>query len=128
MGLSTPTREQAEAWLGEVAFYRNLEVVEVKPGGEPKPRWIAGLLDLVEFLVPLDERGRLGSTVNYADPAKLVAWVREAVGDAELSDRMQAVVVTGKGYGLLAPALRELALARVVQCWELLKKPEGPAV
>lgn len=126
MGLSTPTREQAKAWLGEVAFYGNLEVMAVEPGGQSKPRWIASLLDLVEFLVPLDEQGRLRSTVNYVDPAKLVTWVRDAVRDAELAERMQVVIASGKGYSVLAPALRELALARVVQCWELLKQPEAP--
>jgi hypothetical protein len=121
--LTPPSRENAARWLREVNMFQTLEVAAVAPNGERKPLWLASLLDMVEFLVAYDESdtGNRRPTVNYADPEALIAWTRDVIGDAELADRMEEVVASRQGYGVLAPELRRLALERVTQCWELLK-------
>jgi hypothetical protein len=121
--LTPPNREQAEHWMRDLGIVHKLEVVEITPGGERKPIWLHSLLDAVEFLLPA-EMGKPGSTpssVNFVDPARLVAWTRDAIGDPELADRMDEVVATGAGYRFLTPQLGKLALARLLECWELLK-------
>lgn len=122
-GLTPPSREDAERWLGEVGMFSRLEVAEVTPAGEVNPRWLSSLLDMVEFIVPSEDLGQDGQrpAVNYADPALLVAWVRNTIADTELADRMDEVIASRKGYAVLAPEIRQLALDRVIQCWEILK-------
>lgn len=125
--LTPPTREDAERIIAGTGVLGTLEVSAVTPDGGRKIHWLQSLLDLVEFLTPSEEALKRGerTVMNYADPTRIVTWVRDVVGDPELADRMQAVVGSGKGYAVLAPQLRELALQRVIQCWELLKAGSG---
>jgi hypothetical protein len=121
--LTPPSHEDAEKWMREVGMFHKLEVAEIAPDGERRPRWLSSLMDVVEFLLPTDEgeKGAARPAVNYVDPDALATWIRESIGDPELADRMQEVIASGTGYVLLSGELGRLALTRALQCWELLK-------
>jgi len=61
--------------------------------------------------------------VAYMQPQALARWIREAIGDVELADAIEAAVAevpANTGYPPQLHAMRELAAQRLLQCYEVL--------
>ena len=126
--LSEPTAEQAAHWMREVGILDALQAAELTPTSGPSRRRLTSLRHVALFLSPFDDLDgtNIRARINFLDPKGLSAWVRKTIGDAELADRMDEVIATGKAYAFLVPQLKTLVLERGSQCSKLLA-PE-PAI
>lgn len=119
MMLSTISRSDA------LRFCRVVDSDERLPGSVMAPMAGSKRVDLEslsmveEFLTPKPVEDLLtlgsGAKLHYLDTARLVGWVRDTIGDAELAASLQAVAGTKEPYGLLVPELKQLLAARLAE-------------
>ncbi len=86
--------------------------------------WLGSLTDVESFLVvtsPEEVAALSVSTmIHYIDPRVLASWVRDIMGDIELATALEAVMDSGRPYGLLVPELKQLIAERLSQCEAVL--------
>jgi hypothetical protein len=115
---------------GALRITRTVESEEQLTAGRLSPasgRHLVGLGSLAEveaFLVPMTaediiESGMRGS-INHVEPRSLALWVRETIGDPELADSLDALVDSGRVFGLLVPEMKGLLAERLAQCHAVL--------
>jgi hypothetical protein len=125
--LSDPSPELAERLLGAVGPDKRLVGMKMSAMGGSNPVPINTFAAAAGFLrVPRYEDAiRSGSQemIGYIDPAALAKWLRGVFGDHELADAVQAEIDTGEAFGLIAPRIKELLQARVVQ---IAPEPDAP--
>jgi hypothetical protein len=91
-----------------------------------RPVRLASLREVEEFLVVHEDPTALLhqaplAQVHYVDPATLVRWVRDEVGDAELADALDAAIDLRRPFGFLVPGIKALLVERIEQCQALLE-------
>lgn len=97
-----------------------LYAAEMQPMAGNKPVWLRSLAEVESFLFALStEEVRSFSTrqqIHYVEPARLVAWVRDVIGDSELAASLQDVIDTGRPFGQLVPDIKRLIAERLGEC------------
>lgn len=96
--------------------------MSVMGGSNPVPLY--SLVSAASFLRPgtYEEAMRPNNqaTIGFIDLSALSIWVREVFGDTELADAISKQVENGEPWGLAAEPVREMLMARVLQCREAL--------
>lgn len=120
MTLTTPTREQALRIVQAVPKSGALEAGVLSPMAGTRPMRLESLAAIERFLVHTDaqtvlDQGTRGS-VNHVEPASLSTWIREVLGDEDLSDALNEVIATRRAYGFLVPEIKTLIAERLAQC------------
>lgn len=129
--LTVPTEAQATWFVRELGFEDRFAGYLYKASGQ-QPVTVYSLGGALGFLgndntESTVEQGALflGHDVDvaYMQPKALAGWLREAVGDRELADAINAaiaVIPDDMGYPPQLRAMRGLLLERFVQCMEVL--------
>jgi hypothetical protein len=140
--LTVPTEEQATRFTRELDFDDRFAGYLYKASGQMAVT-VYSLGGAIGFLASDNtestvEAGSqfLGRNVDvaYMQPKALAGWLREAVGDAELADAIEAAaadISEDEGYPPQMRAMRDLMIERFVQCMDVLglarEAAEGPA-
>lgn len=122
--LVQPTPEKAEQILREVGVDEQFVGLKMSSMGGSSPSALFDLATTASFIKIGDYQDALRptsqATIGYVDLNQLVKWVDEVVGDTELAAAIKDEVDTGKAFGYVAPAIKELMTQRVRQCEAVL--------
>ena len=127
--LTVPTEEQATSFTRELGFEDRFMGYVLKASGQ-MPVTVYTLKAAILFLgqdntasTVVDQFPGHDVHVAYMEPKSLVNWIREAIGDVELADAIEAAssaIPEESGYPLQLRSMRELMSQRYLQCMEVL--------
>ena len=127
--LTVPTKEQATSFTRELGFEDRFMGYVLKASGQ-MPVTVYTLKAAILFLgtdntasTVVDQFPGHGVHVAYMEPKSLVNWIREAIGDVELADAIEAAsseIPEESGYPLQLQSMRELMSQRFLQYMDVL--------
>ena len=127
--LTVPTKEQATSFTRELGFEDRFMGYVLKASGQ-MPVTVYTLKAAILFLgqdntasTVVDQFPGHDVHVAYMEPKSLVNWIREAIGDVELADAIEAAssaIPEESGYPLQLRSMRELMSQRYLQCMDVL--------
>ena len=127
--LTVPTEEQATSFTRELGFEDRFMGYVLKASGQ-MPVTVYTLKSAILFLgtdntasTVVDQFPGHDVHVAYMEPKSLVNWIREAIGDVELADAIEAAsseIPEESGYPLQLRSMRELMSQRYLQCMDVL--------
>lgn len=129
--LATPSPELAERLLREVGQDERLTGLKMSVMGGSNPVALYSLAQVASFLkIGTYEqaiRPNNQETIGYIDLGALEKWVREVLEDVDLADAIAAETAGGEPFGIVAPRVREILMARALQVAPFSDPDEGTA-
>ena len=129
VALTVPTQEQATSFMRELGFEDRFMGYVLKASGQMAVT-VYTLEAAILFLgqdntatTVVDQFPGHDVHVAYMEPKSLVNWIREAVGDVELADAIEAAsseIPEESGYPPQLRSMRELMSQRFLQYMDVL--------
>jgi len=129
VALTVPTQEQAASFTRELGFEDRFMGYVLKASGQMAVT-VYTLEAAILFLgqdntatTVVDQFPGHDVHVAYMEPRSLVNWIREAIGDVELADAIEAAsseIPEESGYPPQLRSMRELMSQRFLQCADVL--------
>lgn len=129
VALTVPTQEQATSFMRELGFEDRFMGYVLKASGQMAVT-VYTLEAAILFLgqdntatTVVDQFPGHDVHVAYMEPKSLVNWIREAIGDVELADAIEAAsseIPEESGYPLQLRSMRELMSQRFLQYMDVL--------
>lgn len=129
VALTVPTQEQAASFMRELGFEDRFMGYVLKASGQMAVT-VYTLEAAILFLgqdntatTVVDQFPGHDVHVAYMEPKSLVNWIREAIGDVELADAIEAAsseIPEESGYPLQLRSMRELMSQRFLQYMDVL--------
>lgn len=125
---SEPSAEDVEHWLRELEYDDRFVGHKMSASAGSSATNMYGLKDAVVFLVGTKwdqvDPDAHKVIVNWIDVKRLVAWLRESVGDVELAEAIAAEVLPLKNYKAQNDAIAVLLIERMAQYRAVLQAGE----
>ena len=118
--LPLPTYEQVEHWLRELTYEERFVGHAMTASAGNAAKTMYGLRDAVMFLTgnrwdaPMLHPGFKGA-MHWVDVKKLVVWLRDAIGDADLAEAIGSEADGIEPYMVQSEIITRLVNARMLQ-------------